>query len=100
MFRTEDEKIGNKTVRVLIYGGDAFCRYEVTATGFRPHGRKQVEKDERRCQMIALEDAMRKHLSRAEETARVMAIAGTMTTKDTRRYGYREVAFRYVRHAR
>lgn len=48
---------------------------------------------------IPYDDAMRKHLSRAEETARVMAIAGTMTAKDTRRYGYREVAFRYVTHA-
>ena len=100
MFRTEDEKIGKKTIRVLIFGGEAFCRYEVTTSGFRPHGRKQEEKDERSCQMISLEEAMRKHLRRAKRTAGVMAMAATALVQDRRSYGYSEVTVKYVTHDR
>lgn len=96
MLRTQDEKRGKKTIRVLIYGGDAFCRYEVTATGFRPHGRSKVEKDERQCQRIALQDAIRRLLARAESTSVVMAIAAENEPMDTRSYGYREMELRHV----
>ena len=96
MFRTEDKKRGNKTIRVLIFGGEAFCRYEVTKSGFRPHGRAKEEKDERSCQMIALDGVMRKHLARAERTASVMAIAAVTEAKDRRSYGYLEETITHV----
>ena len=97
MFRTETEKKGKKTSRVLIYGGMAFCRYEVTKMGFRPFGRKKVEQSEKKCQIIALRDSMRKHIMRTLHTAEVMAMVENTKVFDTSSYGYSEVVIRYVR---